>query len=186
MCYRNQILEPAIHQFRDEQDSRLNGRSRVFRPSTPSLHGFTLVELLVVITIIGILISLLLPAVQAAREAARRMQCGNNLKQWGLAMANYESSYAVYPFGIIEGPQWSTGQPNGNSGSAGQYRRQTFVASLWPFLEQAGIYGKLRFRLQLLRTEEPAMRVGDGAPLLLPQRPSGQMDGRHLGAAGAE
>ncbi len=99
-------------------------------------RGFTLVELLVVIAIIGILVGLLLPAVQAAREAARRMQCQNNLKQLGLALHNYADAHQkfVYRSGGT-GPQPSgTGLNNSN-----RARRSGFI-SLLPFLEQGNMW----------------------------------------------
>lgn len=95
--------------------------------------GFTLVELLVVIAIIGVLVALLLPAVQSARASARRMQCLNSLKQWGLAMHMYESTSKYFPHGTIRGSGW---QPDGATGANGEHRRQSFVPSLWPYLEQ--------------------------------------------------
>src|SRR5690348_18426173 len=97
-------------------------------------RGFTLIELLVVIAIIAVLIALLLPAVQQAREAARRTQCRNNLKQIGLALHNYSSSHTVFPFG--KGPSYS-GVP--------VYARWSQHAMILPYLDQGPLYNTLNF-----------------------------------------
>lgn len=94
-------------------------------------RGFTLIELLVVIAIIAILIALLLPAVQQAREAARRMQCRNNLKQIGLALANYESTFGAYPADYMQ-PQ--------PTGTLWQSKRISWMTSILPYCDQAPLY----------------------------------------------
>ncbi len=100
------------------------------------VHAFTLVELLVVITIIGILIALLLPAVQAAREAARRAQCQNNLKQIGLALLNYESAMKSFPPAIT--------RIGSESPWDGAILRENWVICILPYLEQVGLYNSFQ------------------------------------------
>src|SRR5450830_1623189 len=101
--------------------------------------AFTLVELLVVITIIGILIALLLPAVQAAREAARRLQCQNNLKQVGLAILNYEATHRWFPPSSQFAPADLPNLPNPNFSRL----RPNWVALVLPFMEQQGLFDSL-------------------------------------------
>ena len=113
--------------------------------------GFTLVELLVVITIIGILIALLLPAVQAAREAARRMQCGNNLKQVGLAMHNYVYSVNSLPTGAFL------------SGSNPPSPEHTALVVLLPYLEQANLTGIYNFSYRVYHSIN-ARAIGTSVP----------------------
>ena len=110
-------------------------------------RGFTLVELLVVIAIIGILVGLLLPAVQAAREAARRMQCGNNLKQIGLAIHNYESSFKRFPHGSVDDDPRESGARR--LWEAGRHRKGTVLVKLLPLVEQGPLYTSLDFNLDV-------------------------------------
>ncbi len=109
--------------------------------------GFTLVELLVVIAIIGILVALLLPAVQAAREAARRMSCGNNLKQQGLALHNYHDTYKSFPPAMLNSGRFSGGATRTDEfGYPEGVRNHTGFVFLLPFLEQAPLADRLDLR----------------------------------------
>lgn len=100
--------------------------------------GFTLVELLVVIAIIGILIALLLPAVQAAREAARRSQCSNHLKQLGVALHNYHDTFLKFP-----PAGWATGN------------KLPWITSILPFIEQKPLYDKVNFEASSTAAGDP-------------------------------
>ncbi|MEW4565794.1 DUF1559 domain-containing protein [Bremerella sp. JC770] len=95
--------------------------------------GFTLVELLVVIAIIGVLVALLLPAVQQAREAVRRISCNNNMKQLGLALHNYHDTFGAFPPG------------NYSMSSSGQYNGANWRVMVLPFIEQSALHDQLDF-----------------------------------------
>ncbi len=148
--------------------------------------GFTLVELLVVIAIIGILVALLLPAIQAAREAARRTQCNNNLKQLGVALHNYHDIFNNFPIGSRNcdaantNTAGSCGGGMGNVWEAGWHRKGTPLVKLLPFVEQKGLYEAL---LQVgdvdaqlfLQDSTPSMTALGGLPISVPGNVRPQM-----------
>src|SRR5262245_39326625 len=110
------------------------------------LRGFTLIELLVVIAIIAILIALLLPAVQSAREAARRIQCVNNLKQVGVALHNYHDALGAFPMGYAARSVYRNGATDTAPGWA-------WAAMILPQLEQAPLFDAINFRLAVERAD---------------------------------
>jgi prepilin-type N-terminal cleavage/methylation domain-containing protein len=131
--------------------------------------GFTLVELLVVIAIIGILVALLLPAVQAARAAARRTQCQNQLKQVGLALMNYESARKRLPPGALHTGRWTrSADDNQFLGSSNQWRA-TWVTLCLPYFEEATLYAQYNLKntlynlpnLQVVQTPILTLRCPD-------------------------
>src|ERR1700735_893429 len=102
--------------------------------------GFTLIELLVVIAIIAVLIAMLLPAVQAARETARRSQCTNNLKQIGLALHNYHDARKCFPAGYIDRNTNAVSTPDNDLGPGWGWG-----AALLPFIEENNVYSQINF-----------------------------------------
>lgn len=122
-------------------------------------RGFTLIELLVVIAIIAILIALLLPAVQQAREAARRSQCKNNLKQLGLALHNYHENFKMFPPAMINpGDLTAANATNSNVSYA---LNHTGFTMLLPYIDQGPLYDKFDFN----QASSASQRSGGPAPL---------------------
>jgi prepilin-type N-terminal cleavage/methylation domain-containing protein/prepilin-type processing-associated H-X9-DG protein len=135
-------------------------------------NGFTLVELLVVITIIGILMGLLLPAVQSAREAARRASCLNNMRQMGIAMHGHHNAMGTFPPGGIE-HRWminpSTGKRYGASG-----RQLAWSVFLLPYMEQETLYRKIDMEKAFDATENAAAAAVVLSVYLCPSTPGGK------------
>ena len=135
---------------------------------TKHRNAFTLVELLVVIAIIGILVALLLPAVQAAREAARRLSCVNNLTQMALAVQNYEMAYRVYPLGTINETGPIVNEPKGY--------HHNWMAQLLPYMEEQNTYAHVDFAVGVYDEENAEVRKVNIPVFLCPSDPASSKD----------
>ncbi len=156
------------------------------RPSRRPAAGFTLIELLVVIAIIAVLIALLLPAVQSAREAARRAQCTNNLKQMGLAFMNYESSNGTFSPTTILVP-CPTGAPGGGSIAftcGGFQSSWSAVARSLPYIEQSAMYNSINFDNTYSDPGNTTVSFTPLAFLYCPSDPGSHIDDASLGGTG--
>ena len=133
MCRTRNECNNAVHSLFSHRQMTMRGKPRLGR------SGFTLVELLVVIAIIGILVALLLPAIQAAREAARRSQCLNNLKQIGVGYQNCHDTYHKFPFSGNNCV--SPADPTNNTAAgAGNVYCYSWPFHILPFIEQQALY----------------------------------------------
>lgn len=129
LLFSCESVVPAQSRFISELENMMKLKSR--------RHGFTLIELLVVIAIIAVLIALLLPAVQQAREAARRTQCRNNLKQIGLAIHNYLDVHNNFPMGYLSNADYNSGTVTPKPGT------MSWPCAILPFIDQANIYNQV-------------------------------------------
>ena len=134
---------------------------RPFMRISAQRHAFTLIELLAVIAVMAILIAVLIPAVQQAREAARKIQCRNNLKQMGLALHNYHASHNAFPPGIVSrlaNPGWVLPAGNCNAAPDDLGPGWSLFARMLPFLEQTNFHNTINFNLPLTAPTNAAAR----------------------------
>jgi prepilin-type N-terminal cleavage/methylation domain-containing protein len=147
-------------------------KSRSFRGN----RGFTLVELLVVIAIIGVMVGLLLPAVQAAREAARRMSCSNNMKQLGLALHNYHDTFQTLGWNSDSGDEFQHPANLPKRHPDNRWMQFSWVVSVLPFIEQQAIYDRINFNTRQSMRNDPVNAELARTPIATLRCPSNQQD----------